>query len=106
MTAIVAWITNDGKPGAASLYLASDSRISRERTDGGYDVLDDNFRKVFASPQTPDIFAFCGLVVGVPALIEELIKAAVQVRGAKGYGEGAESVFSEDFSFEDFSATA
>ncbi len=96
MTAILSWITNDGKPGAASLYLASDSRISRKRADGGYDVLDDNFQKVFASPQTPDIFAFCGPVVGVPALIEELIKAAVQVRGAKGYGERAESVFSED----------
>lgn len=96
MTAIISWITNDGKPGAASLYLASDSRITSKRADGGYDVRDDNFQKVFASPDTPDIFAFCGPISGVPALIAELIKAAVQVRGAKGYGEGAESLFSED----------
>jgi hypothetical protein len=96
MTAIVAWITNDGNPGAASLYLAADSRITSKRPDGGCEIRDNHFQKVFASPQTPDIFAFCGPVSGVPALIDELIKAAEQVRGAKVYGEGAESVFSED----------
>jgi hypothetical protein len=96
MTAIIAWFTFDGKPGAASLYLASDSRITTKRADGGYDVRNDNFQKVFASPDSPDIFTFCGPTQGVQTLMNELMKTAVEIRRVKGYGPGAESVFSED----------
>ena len=96
MTAIIAWFTFDGKPGAASLYLASDSRITTKRADGGYDVLDDNFQKVFASPDSPDIFTFCGPTQGGQTLMDELKKTAVVIRSLKGYGPGAESQFSED----------
>lgn len=96
MTAIISWVTNDGKPGAASLYIASDSRITSEREDGGYEILDDKFQKVFASHHTPDIFAICGPISGARELVAELINAAVRVRREKSYGEGAENVFPED----------
>ena len=96
MTAILSWITNDGKPGAASLYLASDSRISTPLENGGYQINDDNCQKVFASKDSPDLFAFCGPISGVNEFIAALINAAPQARLAKHYGEGAESLFAED----------
>lgn len=96
MTAIISWITNDGKPGAASLYLASDSRISTRLADGSYQINDDRCQKLFTSKESPDIFAFCGPLSGIKEFIGALIIAAPKAREAIYYGEGAESLFAED----------
>lgn len=96
MTAIIAWLTHDGKPGAASLYLASDSRITTKRAGGGINVKNDNFQKVYTSPDTPDILAFCGPINGVSSLMDALINTAAKIRKERTYGDGAESQYSED----------
>ena len=83
MTAIIAWSTFDGH-GTASIYLASESRLSQP-TGGGRAprVLRDDFRKTFGSRQTPDIFAVCGTVVALQPLIDELCAAAQEERQAR-----------------------
>lgn len=97
MTAIIAWSTFDGhEEGPASLYLASDSRISRERPQGGWDVVSDEHQKVFASESSADVFGFCGPIAGVDALVKLLFECATRVRDSKCYGPGNESVYSSD----------
>ena len=96
MTAIIAWCTCDGKEGPASLYLASDSRITSKLSNGDVKINNDNFQKVFASPDTPDIFAFCGPIQGIGPLMNALMKTAGEIRNERMYGEGAENHFSED----------
>jgi|GEM_PF-2523562 len=96
MTAIIAWSTFDGKPGAASLYLASDSRITAERAGVGHDIIDDQFQKVFGAVDSPDIFAICGPIQGTLTFIPALMKEAKKLRDSCSYGEGAESQFPED----------
>lgn len=96
MTAIIAWCTSDGKPGAASLYLAADSRITSKRGDGNTIVVSDSFQKIFPSHLTPDIFAVCGPVCDIRALIDTLILESARIRNEKSYLDGALSVFSQD----------
>jgi hypothetical protein len=97
MTAIIAWSTFDGhEEGPASLYLASDSRISRELPGGGWDVLGDSHQKIFASEQTADIFGFCGPIEGVEKVVRLLRESAVRMRESKGYGPGSETEYSSD----------
>ena len=55
MTSLAAWIGVDAR-GPASLYLASDSRISFPNGGSPWDF----GRKVFANATTPDIFGYCG----------------------------------------------
>lgn len=61
MTTLIAWVGVDQRA-PASLYIASDSRISwaGEHWDRG--------AKTFASPTTPDILGYCGDVI-FPALV-------------------------------------
>ena len=73
---------------------ASDSRTSRIYSDGTSSFDRDDFQKTFASPATPDIFAVCGRVQGVPSLISDLFCAAGEDRArmsgtavADGYTE-------------------
>lgn len=61
MTSLIAWTGADSR-GAASLYLASDSRISWD-SESGWDV----GRKLFASDARADILGYCGDVL-FPAL--------------------------------------
>jgi hypothetical protein len=83
MTAVIAWSTFDGH-GTASIYLASDSRLSQAASTGRPGgVLSDNFRKTFGSCETPDIFAICGSVNALQRLIDELYVAAQEERGAR-----------------------
>jgi hypothetical protein len=76
MTAIQAWITKDNH-GFASLYLASDSRVSlyypRSKK---FDVESDSGTKTFASESTPDIFAACGTIGS-----EERLRRVVEALG-------------------------
>ena len=62
MTLLASWVGIDTH-GPASIYIASDSRISwgsKEKYDYG--------RKVFALKQSPDIFGYCGDVL-FPSLV-------------------------------------
>jgi hypothetical protein len=66
MTALISWVGVDAR-GPASVYLASDSRITwpgtRERWDYG--------RKVFACTASPEVFGFCGdALVGTQILAQ------------------------------------
>jgi hypothetical protein len=68
MTSLISW-TGIDKRGPASLYIASDSRLSKSATywDCG--------RKVFACRQSPDVFGYCGAVLFPSLLISQLIDA-------------------------------
>ena len=57
MTSLVSWIGIDSRA-PASLYLASDSRVSWDPVRGW-----NHGRKVFASRLRPDIFGYCGDVL-------------------------------------------
>jgi hypothetical protein len=55
MTTLVAWLATDST-GPASVYIASDSRISWSAPQGRWDA----GRKLFACDTSPDIFGYCG----------------------------------------------
>jgi hypothetical protein len=59
VTSLVAWVGVDTH-GRASLYLASDSRIT---WGGGAPARWDHARKLFASSRLPDILGYCGDVL-------------------------------------------
>lgn len=96
MTAIIAWSTFDGHDGPASLYLASDSRISREISNNNWETVSDTHKKIFASPETPDLFGFCGPISGMDELFPLLCSCAAHIRKSKGYGPGSEAQYSTD----------
>lgn len=58
MTSVIAWCGVDPR-GPASIYLASDSRVTQARS-----VLSDGTRKTFAGTRSAHIYAFCGHVLG------------------------------------------
>lgn len=86
MTTVIAWYGADSKklpkgPATsstmqllipASLYFASDSRISWEDTSRPYPSWD-YAKKVFASHSTPDIFAFSGSVEAGVVLLSQVV---------------------------------
>jgi hypothetical protein len=59
-------------------------------------VVCDNYQKVFASENTPDVFGFCGPVAGVGELVKLLCDSATNVRKYNGYGSGTEAEYSID----------
>ncbi len=70
MTSLICWFAVDSRA-IASLYIASDSRITA--TDGR--VLSDTARKVFACRKRPDIFGYCGNADAPPRVLAEWISA-------------------------------
>lgn len=72
MTSFVAWMGVDSR-GPASLYLASDSRISWSDVDHW-----DCGRKVFASTRTPDLLGYVGDVL-FPSLVLGQIASAIDM---------------------------
>ncbi len=58
MSSLIAWVAVDSR-GPASLYLASDSRI----TWGSPNTYWDQGKKLFTSSLTPDLFGYCGDVL-------------------------------------------
>ncbi|HEC8347560.1 TPA: hypothetical protein RG646_RS14335 [Providencia rettgeri] len=67
MTTLISWVGIDSH-GPASIYIASDSRISWGST-GKWDV----GRKVFASRNYPEIFGYCGAIIFPIQIITQLI---------------------------------
>ncbi|MFC1968340.1 hypothetical protein ACFLVX_02980 [Chloroflexota bacterium] len=67
MTSLIAWIGVDSR-GPASIYLASDSRISWENRDTW-----DLGRKVFASYRYPDILGYYGDVLFTSQVLGQVI---------------------------------
>lgn len=57
MTSLISWISVDSR-GPASIYLASDSRISWERMDSW-----DCGRKLFSTVNSPELLGYCGDVL-------------------------------------------
>lgn len=57
VTTLISWFGRDAR-GAASLYIAADSRVTWKQ--GHHGVTWDRARKVFASQRYPDIFGYCG----------------------------------------------
>jgi hypothetical protein len=69
MTSFVAWVGADSR-GPASLYLASDSRIS-----WGAGSTWDHGRKLFASTRHPDLLGYVGDVLFPSLVLSQLISA-------------------------------
>jgi hypothetical protein len=70
MTLLASWVGIDTH-GPASIYIASDSRISwgsKEKYDYG--------RKVFALKQSPDIFGYCGDVLFPSLVLSQVLEMA------------------------------
>ncbi|MEK7723449.1 MAG: hypothetical protein AAB336_03805, partial [Acidobacteriota bacterium] len=67
MTSLISWVGTDER-GNASLYLASDSRISnnQEKWDFG--------RKLFTSQKYPEIFGYCGDVLFPTQILGQIIQ--------------------------------
>jgi hypothetical protein len=63
MSSLAAWVGVDSR-GPASVYFASDSRVTWAASDTTWDC----GRKTFASPTSSDIFAYCGDVL-FPSLV-------------------------------------
>lgn len=85
MTSIVSWVGVDDR-GPASVYIASDSRIS-----WGNSHIWDNGRKTFASATHPYIFGYCGDVLFpsmvLPVVQEHLASGAIALRPRSMFGE-------------------
>ena len=61
MTTLVSWITDD-QHSTASLYIASDSRLSELKGHGQIIPKSDIYKKTFCSKTTPDIFGIFGSI--------------------------------------------
>lgn len=85
MTSIVSWVGVDPR-GPASVYIASDSRIS-----WGTSHIWDNGRKTFASATHPYIFGYCGDVLFpsmvLPVVQEHLASGAITTEPRSMFGE-------------------
>ncbi|MDC0274181.1 MAG: hypothetical protein P8M30_13345 [Planctomycetaceae bacterium] len=68
MTSLISWTGIDNR-GPASLYIASDSRLSNSTASW------DCGRKVFACRNSPDIFGYCGAVLLPSQIISQLTDA-------------------------------
>jgi len=75
LTSFVAWVGVDSH-GPASIYLASDSRISWTDPTSGTTETWDYGRKVFASQRRPELLGYVGDVV-FPSLVLSQLVAAV-----------------------------
>lgn len=76
MTLIANWVAmDDNKEGKrpASLYLASDSRVTYLDEHGTIICQRDNMQKIFVSKKHPEMFAICGDYVNCKRIIEDLI---------------------------------
>jgi len=74
MTLLAAWVGVDQKktgPKIASIYFATDSRISWPNGDTY-----DEFTKAYGMENSPDIFCFCGDVLFASNTITQIIKQA------------------------------
>jgi hypothetical protein len=69
MTLLVAWVAVDKTP--ASIYIAADSRISWS-THAYWD----HAQKVFCSPETKEIFGYCGDVIFPTQTLSQLCQIA------------------------------
>ncbi len=86
MTSFVAWIGVDSH-GPASLYFASDSRISWSQETGW------NYgRKVFAPQMTPDIFGYVGDVL-FPSLVLAQVSSQLDAGLLRSSEESAANVW-------------
>jgi len=77
MTLLVSFIGVDGKkdgPKPASIYIASDSRISWRNTTAKFDY----GKKVFGCKNSPDIFGYCGDVLFPSIVLNQLVSIADQ----------------------------
>jgi len=72
MTLLVSWVGIDTH-GPASIYMASDSRISWS-TGANFDY----GRKVFAFKQSPDILGYCGDVLFPSMVLAQIVEMADQ----------------------------
>lgn len=85
MTSLLAWAGIDSR-GPASLYIASDSRISWGRSHKW-----DNGRKTFASSHAPYAFGYCGDVLfpsmALPIVLEQLAAGALAASPRSAFGE-------------------
>lgn len=85
MTSLLAWAGVDSR-GPASLYIASDSRISWGRSHRW-----DNGRKTFASSHAPYAFGYCGDVLfpsmALPIVLEQLAAGALSANPRSAFGE-------------------
>lgn len=68
MTSLIAWIAVDSR-GPASVYLASDSRITWARRDGAWDYA----RKLFACSKHPHILGYCGDVIVPTQTLSQIV---------------------------------
>ena len=76
MTLIANWVAMDDNKGGkqpASLYLASDSRITYLDAKGKPLFHEDNMQKIFISTSYPEMFAICGDYNNCVKIIEKLI---------------------------------
>lgn len=71
MTSLIAWLGIDSR-GPASIYIASESRISFEGSGGGQW---DAGRKTFASLRHPDIFGYCGDALFASQVLGQIVDA-------------------------------
>jgi hypothetical protein len=69
MTSLVVWLGVDSR-GPASIYIASDSRI----TWGSSSIKWDHSQKVFSSQKYPDIIGYCGDVLFPSQLLAQIIR--------------------------------
>lgn len=85
LTSIVSWVGVDER-GPASVYIASDSRIS-----WGNSHIWDNGRKTFASATHPYVFGYCGDVLFpsmvLPIVQEHLASGAIVLSPRSMFGE-------------------
>jgi len=85
MTSIVAWAGVDSR-GPASVYIASDSRISWGTTHRW-----DHGRKTFASATAPYVFGYSGDVLfpsmALPIVLEQLASGVIAVNPRSSFGE-------------------
>ncbi len=86
MTSFVAWVGVDAR-GPASVYFASDSRIS-----WGTQAKWDHGRKVFAAGSTPDILGYVGAVL-FPSLVLGQITAQLNAGVLRKQGDEASAVW-------------
>jgi hypothetical protein len=98
MTSLAAWSGVDSR-GQASMYFASDSRITWKSSGGLWDF----GRKLFASEMTADIFGYCGDVL-FPSLVlgqvQGLLGGALFTRdeGAPGRHKAVSDLIKRSFS--------
>ncbi len=72
MTTLVSWFGCDSR-GPASVYIASDSRITWPASSSSARATWDRGRKLFASRRFPEVFGYCGDVLFPTQLLSQAI---------------------------------